>query len=257
MAGPGLHIKLSKINDVPGSRRMLRRPYYFQNPPLEEFSHGHGHESTTYMTIGRGEFSQRLGRRLITVSFRTLIVEWSRFAIRQTWDVEALTDELIEISEKGYPFRLVATHSYSNRPELDIEAIMTDCTPSEVAGEIDTRYFDLSFREWRDPVVDRATKKKRSGGKHFPFTITLRKDGTYTVVGEKPGYFNTKDEELTFAVIAKYAYGAPSRASVVARANGMTQWGLHTPLTQSRKYKDGGKIVVPAPPVASINQPDD
>jgi hypothetical protein len=37
----------------------------------------------------------------------------------------------------------------------------------------------------------------------------------------------------------------------------MTQWGLHTPLTQSRKYKDGGKIVVPAPPVASINQPDD
>jgi hypothetical protein len=255
MSRPGLHIQLRKINDVAGSRSMLKRPYYFQTPPLEEFSHEHGHERTTYMTIGRGEFSKRIGRRLITCQFRTVIVEWGRFVVRPDYRVEKLTDELIEIAEKGYPFRMLATNSYADRPELDIEAVLLSCTPTETAGESDARYFDLSFQEWRDASVGTHSNKKRPGGKNFPFTVTLRRNGTWDWHSHYSYAKPKKGAQLTFELIARMAYGSPSRARIIAERNGMRKWGLHTPIIKSAKYKKGGKIVVPAPPKASINMP--
>jgi hypothetical protein len=237
----GMTIRLKKIPGVTKGS-VLQTPYYFQCPPMEEFGADHGFTHSRYQTLD-GEFTRRGGRELVAVTFRTVVVEWGRFTVTDDWDVEALVDDLTEICDKGWPFDLLATHKHSSRAELHIDAVLERIRPSEVAGETDARYLDLSFLEWRDPRAEKRRKKKtRKGNKKLPFTIELLKDGTF----KSPVKIKTADEDLTFSDIAKYAYGKPSYAKYVAEANDMPNWGYNTPIIKHTRFKkNGGKITVP------------
>lgn len=253
--GRGLRVKLSKIEDISGSRRVLRTPYVFQCPPLEQFTYTYGREHTPYITITKKQYLQRGARQLITCTFRTLTVEWGSFVVEHDYDLEGLRDDLLEIADEGWPFRLLATHQYGATPILSMDAVLTGVQVTENAGETDARYFDLSFIEWEDPDVQRDSNKKRKGGRRWPRTVTLEKNGDYSGLpgAGREDVVSTYGADLTFDLIAILLYGDPSLARHVAKANGISDWGMRHPLIEHPRFKGkGGKITVPAPPTELI-----
>lgn len=250
-ARPGLRIRLARIKGI-SKGPALAAPYYFQCPPLDSFQHDHGFDHSRYTTI-EGEFSRRGGRRLIAANFRTIVVEWGAFVTEFGFDVQDLANSLVDISEEGYPFDLLAWHNYNKLPELHMPATLDSVSVVEQAGEVDARYLDLAFTEWRDPVVRRKSlgKPRTPARKEFPFTVQLKKDGSWTWPTTAPGRsLSLKDlaanKALTLERIARWAYGKPSYAKYVAKANNIKDWGYDTALIKhSRFKKNGGKIKVP------------
>lgn len=247
--GDGLRVQLSAIDGLTGGKTkgLLTPQFRFQCPPLDSFSHDHGHNhirSTNYQ--GR-ETSRRSKRKLITVPLRTLVVEYASWAVEQRWDVEDMLEAFEVIAEEGYPFRLLATHKYNGRAEVDITAVMDPLTITEQAGEQDARYLDMTFTEKDDVEVSRASNRRSGVVKDYPYTITLRKDGTYTA--SSPA-FKTKGEPLTLEVVARYAYGAASLAGFVGSSQRppLTDWGTRTAIVRHSRFKNGGKLTVPRPP---------
>jgi hypothetical protein len=248
----GLRVQLSPIRGLTkGKTLKLLRPYFrFQCPPLDTFERQHGHNFVRSNNYRGREYIRRGGKRLASIPFRTLIVEYANFVVEERWDLEHMRDTMAVIAEEGYTFRLLATHHYGERAEIDTHAVMESVTITE--NEPDARYLDFTFTEWDDARIDTRTNR-RPGGKHFPFTITLRRNGTY--FASHGATFKTHKEPLTWNVIAKYAYGSTRYATYLAHSQKppMKNWGLHTPLIQSHRYKHGGKILVPEPPEAGIS----
>lgn len=252
--GDGIRMQMAAIPGITLGKTadLLSAPFRFQCPPLDSFQHSHGHNFTRSTNYQGRETIRRGGKKLISIPVRTIIVEYATFAVEQRWDLEAMRDALITISEEGYPFRLLCTHQYGDTAEIDTFAVCEALNVTEQAGEVDARYLDLTFTEYDDNTVTRASNRRSGSGpnKTYPFTITLRKDGTYTVAGKPKGFFPTHGEALTFEIIAKYAYGAPSLAYFVAGSQSpkITDWGMRTALIKHARFKKGGKILVPAPP---------
>lgn len=238
-------------------KTVLKRPYYFQCPPMDDFAIAYGHSHGKYSTID-GEYSRRGGRNLITTSFRTLVVEYGGFVVEHNYDVEKLVDRLIYISQRGYPFDLLCTHAYNQEPELHMDAVLESVTVSESANELDARYLDLAFSEYRDPVVKRRklkggsrTKGKRPGRKAFPIWFQLKKDGTFTA--ERAVTMPRKPKPLTLELMATLCYGKASYARYIAKANKLTHYGYKDPLIKHSRFKGkGGKLVVPEAPLATF-----
>lgn len=255
----GLRVKLTK---VPGLTRgdaatVLSTPYFFQCPPLDSYDRPGAfswNRRTTYKGV---EYLERGGRQLKTRTFRTIAVEWASFVVEKDFDVPWLVEALERIRDSGWPFHLLSTFQYGKEGDVldDMDMVLESFTPGHQAGENDAVYMDLTFVEYPDPIVSSLGKTKRRGEKPFPYTIELRRDGTYHVVGDKKQgtsqqVFDTKDEELTLQVIAQYAYGEPTMWPVIARAQKppITKWGSTTPLIRHPRFKKGGKILVPKPP---------
>lgn len=253
MRGDGLRVQMQAIEGVTkGRTATLLSPYFrFQCPPLDSFQHDHGHafnRSSNYQGVER---IRRGGRRLVSIPMRTIIVEYAQFVTEQNWDVPAMTDLFELISEEGYAFRLLATHKYGDKAEVDVTAVLESCTVTEQAGEIDARYLDLQFTEQTDSGVTRKTNRRPGPATGFPYTITLRKDGSYAVLDNAKALFKTNGEALTLAVIARYAYGAPSLAGFVGQAQSpkITDWGPNSRLIDHPRFKGkGGKLSVPRKP---------
>src|SRR5687768_16110445 len=186
----GLLVSLAGIEGMT-DKGLLASPFYFQCPPLEEFVVEYAHGHTDYDTVGAGEFSRKGGVKLRTTSFDTLFVDWATWTVTSDFPpIESITDELIELTESGSPFLLtvarVATIGGFDGwdlsqagPELQMPATLRSLRVSEKAGEGDARYLNVSFVEYRDPVVAalRRGKKRRSGGRTFPQTVMMTKTG--------------------------------------------------------------------------------
>ena len=253
--GQGLRIRMRR---VPGMtpKGTLKVPYYFQCPPMDEFSVAYGHQHGKYTTID-GEYSRRGGRNLITTSFRTLIVEYGGFVVEHDYDVGKLVDRLQILCHKGYPFDLLCTHAYNQEPELHMDAVLETVTVVENANELDARYLDLAFCEYRDPVVkrrrikgdrDSKAKGRRPGRKSYPIWFQLKKDGTFTAKGVKV----PRGKPLTLELMATLCYGKASYAKYIAQANKLSGYGRKDHLIKHPRFKaKGGKLVVHEPPIAT------
>lgn len=246
----GLRIQLSAIAGVTtgDSAKVLANPYRFQCPPLDGFGYTVGKSYARYTNYKGQEFGNPAGKTLTPITFRTVIVEWGSFVIERDYDVQAHVKKLERLAQDDTVFRFLATHQYNDEPEFDMDAVMESVTITEQAGEPDARYVDLTITEWVDPVTSKNGRKRRAGGRKYPFTIDLHKDGSYDV--ERGASFNTHQKPLTFALISTYAYGKPSLASHVAanQKPPVKDFGNHTDLLKYPRFKNGHKIVVPKPP---------
>lgn len=247
--GPGLRVRLSRIDGLT-KKGLLNRPYYFQCPPLEEFVVQWAHEFNDYMTVAQGEYSRRSGRKLRTVQFETLAVDTlpvvgAARPVSPPWVVEqAVSDKndhrvvLRDVLSAGTPFRLHVAQQLGTDVLLDMPATLRTLNVATKGAEIDTFYFTCEFHEYRDPIVKRNAKS-RSGGRKWPHTITLKADGTYRGM-------NTRDQPLSIRLIAIYLYKDATLAWPLARALGITDYGIDALLIKYPRYKRGGKIVCPA-----------
>lgn len=248
----GLHMSLRAI---PGTTKgdaakILDVPWYFQCAPIDQFAVPKTRAFTQYQNFEGTTYITRTGKGLQQLIFRTVIVESAEFAIYQRWDLETMKKDLSRLVDAGYPMRLIATHPYNDEPEYSGNVVIESFTSTEQAGEPDARYLDLTFTQWRTPVLERDQKGHK---KTFPFVLDMNKNGHYKVLykgHEKKSLFNAHGKSLTFATIAKYAYGKPSLASNIAAAQKppVTDYGMHDLLKNYHRWrKHGGKILVPAP----------
>lgn len=246
----GLRLQISKIPGVTtgDSAKVLSAPYRFQCPPMDNFGYTRGKNYVRYTNYKGTEYGNPAGKLLVPMTFRTVLVEWGNFVIERDFDVMAHVKRLGRLAEDDSVFRFLATHQYNEAPDLDIGAVLESITITENAGEPDARYLDLTISQWRGPVTSRKGSKKRAGGRKYPFTITLHKDGSYDA--EKGASFNTHQKPLTFALISTFAYGKPSLASHIAASQNppVKDFGNHTDLLKYSRFKNGHKITVPKPP---------
>jgi hypothetical protein len=271
----GLRVKIEPIPGLTGKNLMGRDGFYFQCPPLEEFAPVYGYTHTQYDTIRKGQFSRKGGRKLRTVSFDTLVVDFANWTVvARLVEIEEFNNKLIRLSESGDPFLLTVAHQMPPRgyddwgetlagPELQMEATLDEIRVAEKAGEGDARYMSVSFTEYRDPFTEREAKgKARRPTKKFPKTVLLQRDGrasdkeTGLPIGDPPA------QPLTMARIAKFYYHDTSEWRTIAthNKNKITNWGANDSLLiffETRKNKKNWpvKITVPAPPGGGIPSP--
>jgi hypothetical protein len=250
--GDGLRVQMAAIEGVTqGRTRDLLTPHFrFQCPPLDSFTHDHGHSFQRTTNYQGRESIRRGGRRLVSVPIRTIVVEYASWVTEKRWDLEDMVEAFEKISEEGWSFRLLATHKYGGRAEIDMVAVLESCNVTENANEPDARYLDLQFTQSDDPGVTRKANRRSGSAKPYPFTITLRKDGTWTT--DKPKtHFKPPGGDLTLAAIAQGAWGMPSQALYLGSVQNppIKDWGPNTKLINHARFKKGGKIVVPEPPL--------
>ena len=78
-----------------------------------------------------------------------------------------LSKELRQIMNSETPFRLlVGQPRLWDRWDIEILATIRSLHVEERAGEVDARYFDISFTEWREPKLGRRKKGSRFPLKH-------------------------------------------------------------------------------------------
>ncbi len=245
MRGQGLRIQLKKIPGVTrgDAAKVLKTPYRFQCPPLENFAFTKGFSHSRYTTYDGTEYTTPAGRTLTTTTFRTLCVEYGGYVVEHDFDVPELVGDLERLVSAGYPVNFLATHQYNKEPELEMDAILESVVVTEEAGEMDARYLDLVITEWRQTTTKRR-KLRPSGSTRF--VLQLEKDGSY-------GYTYPTDLNIPIPVtlqgIAKAVYGRPSAAQKIAAAQKppLTKWGSTAPLIKHKRYaKKGGRILVPS-----------
>lgn len=248
--GEGMRIRLSKIDGVTrgDALKVLKVPYYFQCAPLDSFTVPTTRTFPRYTNYQGTEYLQRGGSTLQALTFRTLVVEYGRFVIERDWNVERLVKNLQRITESGWPFELLATHQYNLDPEVQMDVVLESCIVVENAGEADARYLDLSFVEWRAPIVQRKALGTASS---WPKTLILGKNGTAKLQGSTGKGF----PNATLAAVAVGVYRQTGLGKHIAAAQKppITNWGLHTPLIQHPRYKGkGGKLIIPKPPAHDV-----
>ena len=166
----GLRVSLHRIRKHT-ARNILKEPFRFQVPPLENFSWEQAFNWTDYDTIEEGTFSRKGGRALRVVSFETMFLDyampWTMWAIQPddpAWegvpDPLAATQDLRQIMNSGTPFRLIVNQPrlWGDAPDIEMNATLRNVRVEQRAGEVDARYTNVEFVEWRD--VDLHGKRK-------------------------------------------------------------------------------------------------
>jgi hypothetical protein len=268
LAGEGLRVKLDPIPGLTPKRLMPRSGFYFQCPPLEEFSHDHNFSHMDYDTPRRGQFSRKGGRQLRTVSFDTLVVDQGSFTILgRDIKIEEFVERLVKISDRGDPFVLTVAHmmpphGYSSwgktlaGPELQMMATLRNVTISEKAGEGDARYISVDFVEYREALVQqRKLGEDDSKREDWPKVVELRKDGRAEEKGTGFSIGRPPLKPVTLHLLAQSYYREPRYAQYLAgyRKNKIKNWGNQDALIdyflyQRRTNNWPVKIHIPKPP---------
>lgn len=209
---------------------LLTRPVYFQVPSTDDVTIAREGDWADYDGLG-GQFSQP-GRkaRLRTVELRTMTI----FAVLPpSWTVNAnpaleIAGSLELLLETLSPFRLLLYFLGGPGTFLNMGTTIRSLGKTTKFGEVDTIYYDVGMTEWRRPLVQtRSTGASRAPGSvKLPTTHRLR-------AGD------------TFESLSNYYYGNPSGARSIAAANGISNWGLRTSLTERAGLKVGSMLKIP------------
>ena len=227
--GDGLQITLRAI---PGHTNpaVLKTPFAFQCPPLETFAREGGFEFAPYTTIRKGQFNRPNGVTLETIQFDTVFVsEDASYTVTRHPDSGPNPVELVSrldaIRRRGTPFELMIGQRRLWR-RLDVHwgplhenaAVITNCRVEERHGEVDARYVNISFQEYRDPHLLRkgigeGAGKGTRGRDDLPVKLTVEA-GTGAVHGVA---FKGVASLVNFA---KHFYGEASMWRAIAKRNG-------------------------------------
>lgn len=207
--GRGLRVRMSRVAGT--SRKVLQTPFFFQVPPLENFSTQHGYNFSDYETISEGQFSRGMSRQLKTVEFQTMFVDqdWSWTLLHNDkagLNPQRLSSQVVHILNSGTPFLLLIGQPQlwgEGNYDVKMKATLRSATVEERAGEVDARYINVTFTEWRDLEVQKDAKGNK--GDRLPLQI-------------KPG------PNDTLRSLAKEYYGSTREWRLIALANGLTNF---------------------------------
>lgn len=227
----GLFVKMEPLpNLTPDGIFPGNRAFHFQCPPLETFGEAGDFNFQDYDTVGGGQHSQRIGRQLKTVQFNTIFVDWDpHWALAGdgsgTYPAQKAVHHLCHIRDQGAPFHLTAFRAAEGDYEVDYPATLRHVDWTLQAGENDAYYVACQFSEWTTPDIEEYLTKQHP---NLPKTLD---------VASLPADRNTLHK------LARYYYGDPTKARVIAVYNKITNVPFSEVLTVKRVGKK--KITVP------------
>lgn len=250
-SGPGLRLKFEHINGLT-ERTLLRKPFFFQCPPLDAFTRVMQFSHADYETLGGYQHSTPAAMQLRSFQFNTVSVDWGapwtlldKLPLNTTRDLGQFRADLpktpLEVSyelEKllasGTPFWFSA-HSpdlwhLSEIPQGRLSVTMRSLEVEERAGEVDARYFNINLVEFRRPIISQRGKGTAANSKKVPVTLFVR---------------NLPDSRNTLYKLAKWYYGSSAKWRLISNANG---WHIppSTNLKAHFKKQPTRKIRIPA-----------
>ena len=260
----GLQVSLHRIAGVT-KEGVLDAPFYFQVPPMESFSKEVNHSHSDYDTLRAGQFSRSGGPQLRTVTFQTMFIDynpqWANWpdrgdrgqvappARRQNYGLadfdQAERDEIFNVVlitrtlellvKTGTPFRLRAwSPSLWQRYDSNMPATLRSLRIEEKAGEIDARYVDVSFTEWRRLAIPRKQfgKKRKTGGtgesgrgasERTPTKVDVWPDGSGRDITTHEHIFRGDADPFvrraSASRLCQHYYGEPTLYPILYRAN--------------------------------------
>lgn len=220
--GAGLQVRLTPIVGWT-DKKLMPREFHFQCPPLEDFKRTYVQTWNDYDTL-TGPRSRPQDRALTQVQFSTLFVGLLDHGHGYSWTVvdpapinyseafrhkgpnaHGYTDQLYDVLRSATPFRLtVGNPNLWNKPDLDMAATLRQLEVTERSGEVETRYADVTFVEFRDPDLDLPSLADfaRTRGQNVVLRIA-----------------NLKTNRASMYQLAAYYYGDPTRWREIVAAN--------------------------------------
>lgn len=194
-------------------------------------------QHSEYTTVSAGQFSQgaqggTTARMLRSLSLEALTLTWDA-----AWLVEADVEEsdvrgaLFAILRSKKPVEMLVTldEDVSADAELRMDVTFRSVRRVIRAKEVDTRYYTLTIKEWRDPSTKRrgSSKQGRKPGVRFPTTTKLK-------------------SASTLSSLAQEFYGRADYWRDIRDANGISKkFGQNTPLVSLSRFKVGSTIKLP------------
>lgn len=226
--GRQMVVRMKRIHGVT-PRSVLRHPLYLPVVVGDEFAVGEDSGHTDFVTIGGGEYSHppaKKGRMLKSFDLSTMSLTWdAHFLAYRGVKPHKLREHLTKILRSEKPVHLIAKLKGARHPEFDGPVTLRSMTARLTAGEPDTRYYDLSFREHRNLSVG----KRRHGNAPLPVKHKLHAADTL--------------RGLAF----RY-YGDGGQWGEIALANGISRWGSEDLLVNMGRYRVGNPITIPEKP---------
>jgi hypothetical protein len=236
--GEGLSVKLERAPGftAPG---LLTTPFFFQCPPLEEFSTTVSFDHSEFATIEQQQFSRPMAQQLMTVSFDTLTLDedpsWSLFGESGYADAGGLNPiqvkrQLNTLCRSGTPCKMQAIDGMGSH--FRMYATLRSVRATERAGEIDTLYLSVEFVEFQHPDL-----VKRGGSANdrekLPLTLTVS---------------TLPDDQSNMYGLSVLYYHSASRWRVIAKANGLSALSPSIDLRQRFQADPLHKLKIPALP---------
>jgi hypothetical protein len=263
-SGEGLLVTMYSIDGLTDPD-VLRVPYYFQCPPLEDFTISESFNWQTFNTLRHGDMSSPGGRSLAQINFQTLFIAYPASFTFFSGDPHSrlyrpnprqMAADLGRIMRNGTPFGFTVNNAalYDKAdvhwgPHNGNAGVLLSLDTTERAGEADARYISASFQEYRDPHLTRRKlgKHTHKRGRNLPTSVTIRADGRAIEQGL------TIFQEATLRKLARHFYGKPEQWRHIAHRNGALKnvpgnRNLGEWLTKNRKEKSI-KLRIPKAPV--------
>lgn len=235
--GDGLRVRLASIEGVTPTTVLVDKLYFPAVTGDFEFTETAQHND--YRTISGGEFSQPAGgdktardlRRFDLEVFAPRLRGQFPFLVDSTADYEDVHRQLFDIMRSKRAVDFLASLDLTGRSELACDVTIRSVTRSMRHAQLDTRYFTVSFTEWRDTALRRRSTKAPPQAAFAP---------------QLPTKVKLLSTDTADSLARKY-YGAPELAAVIIAANGLGKWGRTTPIAESAKFKVGQLITIPSP----------
>lgn len=209
----GIRITLRKERGVT-TGDVLRVPFRFPVPVMDDFSRGHTFNWSTYDTLRLGQRSRPDGKQLLILPLDTMfpsravqhamtgVTVWDGVA-----DPQGMLRELewiagIASGSQPQVFRLILDQPsmWGKDALVNMLATLTVVQPTQKTNEPGTEYVSLSFLEFNEDVANRKQRSRASG----PLTYTLRSGDTL------------------YEIAKKSPFHAASAWRTIAKANGIT-----------------------------------
>jgi hypothetical protein len=219
----GLRVTLQRFKHT--KKGVLKQPLNFQVAPLEAFGWTQATTFNDFDTLSRGQFSRLGGRQLLSFEMRTIVVDYQPTWV--SWErarpnaphPQRVAQELKDLAQLGSPMMFVARSGWWEGNDLRLPVTLRSVAVEERAGEIDARYFDLSFVEWREQTAEQRGYSGEDGqGDKTPATVKLEKDGRG--VEEGSGKV-VAGNPATLSKLALYYYGDPTLWRAIVMDNGI------------------------------------
>lgn len=191
----GLKITMRREKGIT-TGNVLRVPFRFQAPVLDNFDRAYAFSWSTYDTLRLGQRSRPMGKQLLQLQVNTMLLDGAAADASQgivVWDAEAdpqgMLNELLWIMGKlpgSQPqvFRLVVNQPavWGDTPLVNMLACMTALTPSQHPSEVGTEYLSATFLEYPEDEQIARKQRPQSTGKTRE---ALRSDDTLYEIAKK------------------------------------------------------------------------
>lgn len=230
MTPPGLRVRLSRIAGVT-AKGVLVEPLYLPVVTgaftiVEEADHFEydTHRSGQYSVPAQGPPT---ARKLRDLPIDALTLDWEAPWLVEWRDPRDVMTELNAVLRARTPVLLVATLVWDTPDEWRAPVTLRRTERELRPGEADTRYWALSFREYRDNAIDRRGADPANDRLPARHVLTA----TDTLEGLSQVYYRTA---------AGWRF--------IARENGLGAWGSRTLIWRHPRFKVGDPIKIPPKP---------